>query len=117
MIGVSHRFGSSLCYWIISEKEKVLSRTTIQHLTAGEPIDPGIQEKIRDFHGSLEDALGSKDFGTSLDGYDSFVNDDVEDIDKGYPYKDIYKGPIYYYETNKIIDNGDEEMAANYYDQ
>ena len=33
-IGVSHNVGSTLCSWILSEKGKVLSRTTVQHLTA-----------------------------------------------------------------------------------
>ena len=61
---------------MLSEKVKVLSQTTVQHLTEEEPRDPDVQEHNRDYHGSLEDALGSEDFGTSLDGYDSFVNDD-----------------------------------------
>ena len=42
-IFVSHRVGSALCYWVIGEKGKVLSRTTFQHLTAEEPIDTDVQ--------------------------------------------------------------------------
>ena len=42
-IGVSHRFLSDLCYCIISNKEKVLSRTTVQHPTADEPRDTNVQ--------------------------------------------------------------------------
>ena len=52
-LGVSHRVGSALCYWILSEKGKFLSRTTFNHLTSEEPRDPGVQERIRDYHGSL----------------------------------------------------------------
>ena len=74
-IGVSHRLGSEICYWIISDKVRVLSCTTIQHLTDEKPRDPNFQECIHDYHEYLEDALGSEYFGTSLDGYDSFVND------------------------------------------
>ena len=33
-IDVSHRVGSAICYWIISEKVNVLSQTTVQHLNA-----------------------------------------------------------------------------------
>ena len=77
-LGVSHRVGSALCCWILSEKVKFLSRTTVHHLTAEEPRYPDFQEQIRDYHGPLEDTLGSKDFGTSLDGYDSFLNNDEE---------------------------------------
>ena len=60
----------------MSEKGKVLSQTTVQQLTSEEPRYPDAQERIRDYHGSLEDALGSEEFGTSLDGYISFMNDD-----------------------------------------
>ena len=65
-LGVSHRVVSALCDWILSEKGKVLSQTTVHYLTAEEPIDPDVQERIRDYHGSLEDSLGSEEFGTSL---------------------------------------------------
>ena len=116
-LGVSHRVGISLCYWIISEKIKVLYRTTVQHLTAEEPRDTDVQERIRDYNVSLEDKLGSEDFGTSLDGYDSFMNDDEEGIAKGDFNEEGYQGPPYYPETDEIIDNSDEERAANSYDQ
>ena len=89
---VSNSVGSALCYFIISEKGKVLSRTTVQHLTAEEPIDPGVQEQISDYHGSLEDVLRSEDFGISLDRYDSFKNYDEEGIAKGDPNKGRYQG-------------------------
>ena len=72
-LGLSHRLGSALCYWILSEKGKVLSQNKVQHLTAEEPRYPDLQERICDYHGSLEDTLGSEEFGTSLDGYDSFI--------------------------------------------
>ena len=116
-IVVSHRFGSILCYWIISEKGKVLSRTTVQHLTAEEPRDPDVQERIRDYHGSLEDVLGSKDHGTSFCGYNYFMNDDEEGIPKGDTNKEGYRGPPYSPEIDEIKDNSGEERAANSYDQ
>ena len=39
-LGVSHRVGTSLCYWILSNKGKILSQTTGQNLTAEEPRYP-----------------------------------------------------------------------------
>ena len=85
--------GSALCYWIISQKVKVLSQTTVQHLTAEEPRDPDVQELIRDYHRSMEDSLGREDFGTSLGGYDSFINYDEEVIAKGETNKEVNQGP------------------------
>ena len=94
-LGVSYRVGSAICYWIIIENGKVLSQTTVQHLTAEEPRDPEFKERIHDYHGSLENVLGSKKFGTSLDENDLFINDDEEDIAKGDPNEEGYQGPLY----------------------
>ena len=116
-LGVSHRVGIALCYWILSEKVKVLSRTTVQHLTAEEPRDPDVQEQIRDYHRSMEDSLGSEDFGTNLDGYDSFINKDEEGVAKGEPNKEEYQGPPDFPKIDEIIDNSDEESSTNSYDQ
>ena len=116
-IGVSHRVVIDLCYWILSKKGEVLYQTTVQHLTAEEPRDPDFQQRIRDYHGSLEDALGSEDFVTSLDGYESFINDDEQAIVKGDPNEEGHQGPPDSPEMDEIIDNSDEEREANSYDQ
>ena len=52
-----------------------------------------------------------------MDVYDSLINDDGESIYKGNPNKEGYQGPPYSPEIDEIIYNGDEEMAANSYDQ
>ena len=106
-LGVSYRVGSYLCYWIISEKGKILSWTTFHHLNAEEPRDPDVQERIRDYHGYLEYALGSEEFVTSLDGYDSFINEDEEGIAKSDPNKEGYQGPTDSPEIDEIIYNSD----------
>ena len=49
--------------------------TTVHHLTYEEPSHPDVQERIRDYHGFLVDVLGSEEFGTSLNGCYSFIND------------------------------------------
>ena len=116
-IGVSHRVESTLCYWTLSEKGNFLFQTTVQHLTPEEPRDPDVQERICYYYGSLEDALRSEEFGTSLDGYDSFMNGDEEGIFKGVPNKEGFQGPPDSTDINEIIDNSGEERAANSYDQ
>ena len=52
-LGFSRRVVSALCCWILSDKVKVLSKTTVQHLTSEEPRYTDFQEMIRDYHGSL----------------------------------------------------------------
>ena len=76
-LGVSHRIGSALCYWVLTMKGQVLARTTVQHMTEDDVIIPEIQESIKEFHRVLERSIGSEEFITDLDGMDSFVNDDI----------------------------------------
>ena len=115
-LGVSHRVRSALCYWILSEKG-FFSQTTVQYLTAKEPRDPGVQERIRDYHGSLRDVLGSEYFGTILDGYDSLVNYYENGITKGDTNEEGYQVPPDSSDIDEIIYNSDEEREANSYDQ
>ena len=77
-IGVSYTDGSVICYCILVSKGNIILNTTVKHLTADKPRYPKIQELIRDYHGSLEATLGREYFWTSLDIYDSFINDDRE---------------------------------------
>ena len=73
---------SALCCF---NKRKVISRNIIQHLTSDKPRDTNVQGWIHDYHGSLEYALGSDSFGTSLDVYKLFINDNEEGTTKGDP--------------------------------
>ena len=42
-LGVSHRVGSAIFHWVISEKRKFLSQTTVQKLTTEEPRDSDVK--------------------------------------------------------------------------
>ena len=76
-LGVSHRIGSALCYWILTDKATVLSRSTVHHLTREDTLQDPVQETIRSYHTSLEDNLG-KDNAQDND-FEGFILDDVED--------------------------------------
>ena len=43
-LGVSHRFGSAICYWILNEKVKVISCPTVQHLTYDDKRNPKLKD-------------------------------------------------------------------------
>lgn len=71
--------GSALCYWILTDKGEIYSRTTVQHITNEDIQKSEIQQLIRVYQTSLEQALGSNDFVTDMDGWDAFVNKDIPD--------------------------------------
>ena len=57
-VGVSHRVGSALCYWVVNANGKILARTTVQHVTVEEIATDDIKQKISRYTTSLERFLG-----------------------------------------------------------
>jgi hypothetical protein len=48
-LGVAHRVGQALCYWVLTSNGQVIARTTIQKLSNEEQMSPVTQEEIRSF--------------------------------------------------------------------
>ena len=71
-------------------------------------MDPNVQEQICDYHGFLEAALGSEEFGTSLNWYDYSINDKKEGTTKDETYEKEHKGLPYSPEIDDIMFNRDK---------
>ena len=58
-LGVSHRIGSGLCYWVVKQNAKILSRTTVQHVPDHDMKNEDVKERIKEFdeilHATLDD--------------------------------------------------------------
>jgi len=52
-LGPSHHIGSALCYYILTEKATVLSRTSVQHITVEEFETIEMKERITAYHEAL----------------------------------------------------------------
>jgi hypothetical protein len=65
-MGVSHRIGSDMCYWILTVSGHVLARTTVQHVTKDDTNDPAIKVKIDHFHQKIEERLIEHNFITDV---------------------------------------------------
>jgi hypothetical protein len=57
-LGVAHRIGQALCYWILTESGTVIARTTVQKLTSDELNNHLVQERIQEFYKKVRDKLG-----------------------------------------------------------
>lgn len=114
-LGISHHVGSALCYWILTNTGKVLSRTTVQHLTQEEVRDPEIQDEIREYHKCLNQSIGSDQYDYD-DGIDDFVNDDEEAM-AGNNFESDYFGLEPLQDLDEIVDNSDERLAQDTYDK
>ena len=56
-LGMAHRVGSDLCYWILTASGKVLARTTVQHVTALETSDGDIRMHVDTFNKIVKERL------------------------------------------------------------
>ena len=72
-LGISHRFGTGMCYWVLNKKGNVISRSTVQHVTKEDILNPKlketlelsdkkIKEKLADEKHELESCPGNKFF-------------------------------------------------------
>ena len=59
-LGVSHRIGSALCYFVLTEKGDVLSRTTVQHIQEEDLIKPNVQDQLKIFDENVTKRLNDK---------------------------------------------------------
>ena len=101
---------------------KVVARTTVQHITKQEAAKPDVQQTIRDYHVSMNKAIGSDEFVSDLDGMTNFINDDVEvdeveDDDILDWLEEKYQGLPKTPEIDDVVDNSDRRKQADTYDQ
>ena len=61
-LGVSHRVGSALCYWILTKSGQVISSTTVQHVTDDKRRTPNIMALIDSFDEALKVRLDDTNF-------------------------------------------------------
>jgi hypothetical protein len=79
-LGISHRVGSDLCYWILTESGKVISSTTVQHVTTTDASNPSINRTIIAFDQAVNTRLDDTNFtNNDLDGVSPYIQDIHDD--------------------------------------
>lgn len=117
-LGVVHRVGSALCYWILTNKGNVISRTTVQNLTKVESENPDIKCLIKEYHVSMWKEVGKEEHETDLDGYNDFINDYVPSLDNSDTFEENYSNDLSESpEMDDIVDNSDVKRSIDTYDQ
>ena len=82
-LGPSHRVGSDLCYWLITESGKLLSNSSVQHVTRDDYLNPEKKAQIEEFNRKLEERLDDRNFMVEGAGeYAHLFMDDVEDFEE-----------------------------------
>jgi hypothetical protein len=61
-LGVSHRVGSDLCYWLMMESGNIMLKTLVEHVTRDNYLQADKKSEIEDFNQKLDDALDDANF-------------------------------------------------------
>ena len=73
-LGVSHCIGSALCYWILTKSGKVLSSTSVQHVTNEEQCEPNLVAQITMFNSLVNAQLDDTNFTSDDHNHSGDVN-------------------------------------------
>jgi len=77
-LGVSSNVGSDMCYWIMPVSGKAIARTTVQHVTREDMLNPVIAEQVETFDKSLTNRLNDENH--LIEGMDSITYNDDSDL-------------------------------------
>jgi hypothetical protein len=79
-IGVSHRVGSDLSYWLITESGKIISKMSVEHVIRDDYLQADKRKEIDVFNLRLEASLDDANFMVDGEGeFDSLYLQDIDD--------------------------------------
>jgi hypothetical protein len=78
-LGISHRVGSDLCYWIVTDSGQVVSKTSVEHVTRKDYLSEDTKAKVKEFEKKLGEHLDDSNF--ILQGEDDVDLKMLEDLD------------------------------------
>jgi hypothetical protein len=61
-LGIAHRIGSNMTYWILTKAGLVIARSTVQHVITSDMSQPAIQEQLKAFDTAIELRLADANF-------------------------------------------------------
>ena len=69
-----------MCYWLITESGKLISKTSVEHVTCDDMLVPGTKQQINIFNAKPEERLDDTSFMVDgVSGFDSAYLDDIKD--------------------------------------
>ena len=131
-LGVSHRVGSDLCYWVLTAAGRVILTTTVQHVTTNDASDPAFASLMANFEQAvnyrLDDSKFTSDDIPGLSPYIQDVDISPEDalrrgivptdeeygdlVEEGIAEADEYPDFDNYIHANLLLDVGGEKLQG-----
>ena len=80
-LGIAHRVGSDMTYWILTESGKVIARSTVQHVTIADMATDEMKTRVQTFDSNISERLADDDFVIPLHDGAFYLQDDDSDPD------------------------------------
>jgi hypothetical protein len=81
-LGVAHRVGSDLCYWLLLDSGKVIARTTVQHVVRDDYLNNDVKGDIESFDRSVDERLSDHNFMADPAG-GFYIQDEPDEMPNG----------------------------------
>ena len=111
-LGVSHRVGSLMSYWVLTQKGNIISRTTVSRVTNLEMQIDSTKSRLQEFDTAITDRLNDEAHiiieGGKSQPYDWSDHPFDEDIDFVEEFHSVV--------SNSEIKEADEEFTPDTYD-
>jgi hypothetical protein len=80
-LGIAHRMGSDMTYWILTEAGNVIARSTVQHITMSDIATNAIKTCVLTFDDNLRTQLCDKNFQIELPNHVFYLQDEDADLE------------------------------------
>ena len=75
-LGIAHRIGSDMTYWILTESGKVIARSTVQHITTTDMATDDMKARVATFDENLLTRLDDGNFQIALPNHVLYLQDE-----------------------------------------
>ena len=129
-LGIAHRVGSDMTYWILTESGNVIARSTVQHITTSDMATNAMKDRVKLFDETLLTRLDDENFQLDLPNHVFYLQDEdaplianeAADIPEDSEYGDMMQPPkpeVDEYETfdqylgaEFLVNNNGESVPA-----
>ena len=115
-LGPSHHVGSALCYYILTDKATVISRTSVQHITKEEFETAEMKDRVAAYYETLNKHIDTTSEYANDDHGDDIVKDDVAVPTEFEDDKDYFGLPDTT-DIDDVIDHENEGTQSDSYDK
>ena len=82
-IGISHRVGSRMCYWLITQSGKLISKTSVRHVTRTDYQEAEVKRRIDEFNTKFEERMDDTNFTVKDDPFSrEWWDDSADSVDQ-----------------------------------